>query len=71
MIVWPDTHERKKMAETAFVDDDRCERRTMIYVTKEQHEWLRTEAYKRKVSIAFIIRRAIADLIRSEQEKRA
>lgn len=46
------------MSET-IVDDAKCERRTMINLTKEQHEWLRTKAFETNKSISAVIRATI------------
>lgn len=43
----------------AIVDDPKCERRTMINLTKEQHEWLRTKAFETNKSISAVIRATI------------
>lgn len=40
-------------------DDARCERRTMINLTKEQHEWIRKQAFETNRSISAVIRAAI------------
>lgn len=44
---------------TVVIDDERCERRTLINFTKEQHEWLRKQAFETNLSMSAIVRRAI------------
>jgi uncharacterized protein (DUF1778 family) len=44
---------------SVLVDDAKCERRTMINLTKEQHEWVRKAAFETNKSISAVIRAAI------------
>ena len=45
---------------TLETDESRCGgRRSMVNLTKEQHEWARTKAFETNRSIAAVIRAAI------------
>lgn len=50
-----------------LADDAKCERRTMINLTKEQHEWVRKTAFETNKSISAVIRDSIA--VAMAQEK--
>lgn len=55
---------------TVLIDDERCERRTLINFTKEQHEWLRKQAFDANLSMSAIVRRAIRrEMENGEQPK--
>jgi len=62
-------NERKLMANgTGFmIDDAKCERRTMINLTKEQHEWVRKVAFETNRSISAVIRGAIDAAIKTSE----
>jgi hypothetical protein len=59
--VMTSVHERKSMASktNGAVADVKCERRTMINLTKEQYEWVRKTAYNTNQSISAVIRMAV------------
>jgi hypothetical protein len=49
-------------------DNDRMGgRRSMINLTKDQHEWARTKAFKTNQSIASVIRAAIEEAMKTEK----
>lgn len=39
--------------------DPRCERRTLFNLTKEQHEWIRKQAFRMNVSMSAVVRQVI------------
>jgi hypothetical protein len=64
------THERTSMANGTKVktqDTRSGGRRSMINLTKEQHEWARLKAFEKNQSIASVIRAAIDEAMKTKK----
>jgi hypothetical protein len=57
------------MATELAIDESKCERRTMINLTKEQHAWIRKEAFTHQVSMSEVVRRALVSLMGGDKAK--
>ena len=40
-------------------NEPRCERRTLFNLTKDQHEWIRKQAYKMNMTMSAVVRQVI------------
>lgn len=45
-------------------------KRTIVSLSPEQHEWLRTRSFHERISMAEIIRRLIEEAQKREEQKR-